>query len=80
MTKNKKLILHPKPADGISCGSIEIVMTDENMRLLKMGDCIQLNHKLGNRPISDEELLPMDKEKLDQLYNDLQLQRQSKFN
>jgi len=80
MRYNKKRILYPKPINGISCGSIEIVMTDENVRLLKIGDIIQLNHKLGKRPINDDAFEALSKEQLDKMYNDLQTQRQSKFN
>jgi hypothetical protein len=79
MRNRKKMIIYPRPADGISCGSIEIVMTDENVRLLKIGDIIQLNHKLGNRPISDD-YKTMNKEQLDKMYNDLQMQRSSLLN
>jgi hypothetical protein len=76
----KKIVIYPTAGEGISCGSVTMVMTDENIRLIKIGGIIQLNYELGNAPIDEDLLKNINDEQIVKMQNDLQMQRQSQLN
>ena len=71
---------NPEPGDGISCGSVEMIMTPYNIKCMELHTIVKLNYEMGNSPIDENKLWAMNEADRKALLNELKLTRQSKLN
>jgi hypothetical protein len=76
----KMLIISPKSGDAISCEKAELILTDENLTLIKIAKIIRLNTELRNPPISNDFFSNADSLQLDTMLNKLEVKQSSILN
>jgi len=76
-----KIEILPPANDGLgSCGKIEMVLTDHNVKSMLIMKIIRLNSELRNSPLNSTTLEALSIDEVKQLCASLELQLQSKLN